>query len=210
MTVTLVHPIDETPEQPPEDSGDEEDDPAATSGLRATPSGCGAPTRPSGVWFGPRGSESDERGLIAFLGSHNGTAVLQWPRDADRAARLRGLGIPCLWFLQNVRDVPPIRSGSEEWLLPTADDLQIHASLERLCRWAATQRAANPLVLDDGGWLHLGESGIQLTPSEVCLASSLIARFGTEVDDDLLGAASACHVAGQGHWSLAGQLHHLD
>jgi hypothetical protein len=210
MTVTLIHPIDEPPERRGEESSDEEDEPPSTPGLLDAHPACGASTRPSGVWFGPKGSDADERNLIAFLGSHNGTAVLQWPRDADRASKLRGLGIPCLWFVQDITDVPAIRCGSEEWLSRTSDDLQIHASLERLCRWVATERAADPLVLEEGGWLHLGEHGIQLTTSDSSLAATLIARLGEAVDDDLLLATSACTASGQRHWSLTGQLHHLD
>lgn len=110
--------------------------------------------RPSGVWFGPKHSESEERKLIAFLGSHNGVAVLQWPRDARRAGRFFELGIPCLWFVQDIADPPLLRSELEAWLPRTAGDMEIHACLEKLCRLAARQPSEAPLELDDDGWLH--------------------------------------------------------
>ena len=168
-----------------------------------------APSRPIGVWFGSKRSESEDRDLIAFLGTHNGTAVLQWPRDADRAAKLFTLGIPCLWFVQSADDAPPLRSGSEGWLLRTASDLEIHACLQELCRCAASERAAEPLVLEDTGWLHFGIHGIELTPPDPCLAEALIARFGEAVEDSLLTEALA---RGQRapDCSLDGQLRHLD
>jgi hypothetical protein len=93
-----------------------------------------APRLPSTVWFGPKGLDSTERELITFLGSHNGVAVLQWPRDAGRSPRLCELGIRSLWLVHGVADPPPMRSGLQECLPRTATLGQIHASVERLTR----------------------------------------------------------------------------
>jgi hypothetical protein len=162
-----------------------------------------ARVRPSGVWFGPKHSESEERKLIAYLGSHNGVAVLQWPRDAERAERFLEFGIPCLWFVQDAADHPPVRSEFEAWLPRSASDVEIHACLETLCRRAATQRSEVPLELDDG-WLHLGEHGVHLTQPESSLAAMLVAHFGEAVDDTLLAVTTGRTE------TLAGELHHLD
>jgi len=209
MTTVGIQSIDELYESDSEDGpSDEEGDPPKLARLETHPRGS-ASTPPNGVWFGPKGSEATERELIAFLGSHNGVAVLQWPRDADRSNRLLSLGIPCLWFVQDVADLPPAREKSEEWLPRTASDLEIHESLKRLCDWAATERSAVPPELEENGWLHLGDHGIQLTPPESCLAAPLVAHFGEAIDDELLTRRSA-RAAAQRNSSFAGELHRLD
>jgi hypothetical protein len=85
--------------------GEEEGDPPDLEG----PGGRGrrdGSAMPSTVWFGPKGSESTERELIAFPGTHNGVAVLQWPRDASRSPRLFELGIPLLWLVRDGAELP--------------------------------------------------------------------------------------------------------
>jgi hypothetical protein len=162
------------------------------------------------VWFGPKTSDSDERKLIAFLGSHNGVAVFQWPRDAHRADRFFDVGIPCLWLIQNPADPPPARGRCEEWLPRTASDLQIHASLARLCDRSAMQRSVALLELEDNGWLHIGKHGIHLTPPTSILAATLIAHIGEPVDDSLLAGGSTCASGARRKDSLDCELHHLD
>jgi hypothetical protein len=128
---------------------------------------------PSTVWFGPKGSDTTERELIAFLGSHNGVAVLQWPRDANRSLRLSEFGIPILWLLPSVGDAPT-DTGMQEWLPRAATLEQIHASLKRLSQRAAMRRARAPLLLDNDGCLCLGECRVKLDPAVRPIASSLL------------------------------------
>ncbi len=187
----------------------EEGDPPEPSPLAAH-AGTVCRARPNGVWFGPKTSDSDERKLIAFLGSHNGVAVFQWPRDAHRAQRFFDLGIPCLWLIQKPADLPPARSRSEAWLPGAASDLQIHACLQRLCDWSAMQRSAAPLELEESSWLHLGNHGIQLTPPSSRLAATLIAHIGEEVDDSLLAEGSIWPAGARRKESLDCQLRHLN
>jgi hypothetical protein len=127
---------------------DEEGEPAKPDRREAD---CSAGTRPNGVWFGPKGSEATERQLIRFLSSHNGVAVLQWPRDVGRSHQLRCLGIPRLWFVHDGAALPAARDMSEEWIHQTASDLEIHESLRRLCDWAATEHSAVPPELAENG-----------------------------------------------------------
>jgi hypothetical protein len=209
MTGTMIRTNEEPQDGRHEESGEDEDDPSTGRLGAGYPRGA-APNRPSGVWFGSKRSESEDRHLIAFLGTHNGAAVLQWPGDADRAAKLFSLGIPYLWFVQNAADVPPLRSGSEGWLLRTASDPEIQQRLEELCRCAAAERAAEPLVLEDTGWLHFGIHGIELMPPDPYLAAALMARFGEVVEDTALTEALACGLRTPHHCSLDGQLRHLD
>ena len=208
LTTISIHSIDEHFEPDSEDApSDEEGD--RPKPCRLDTHRCGsASTLPNGVWFGPKGSEATEKELVAFLGSHNGVAVLQWPRDTHRSNRFFALGIPCLWIVQDTDDVPPIRDKYEEWLPRTTSDLQIHESLRRLCDWAATERSAVLPELEENGWLHLGDHGIQLTLPESCVAAPLVARFGAAVDDELLARRSA-RAAARMSGSLAGALHQL-
>ena len=207
MTTIGTSSIEESFE-PDNDDGpsDEEGDPA-NQGHRMADRPAG--TLPNGVWFGTQGSEATERELIGFLGSHNGVAVLQWPRDVGRTHRLSGLGIPRLWFVHDWTTLPVARDKSEEWLPLTASDLEIHESLRRLCNWAATERSAEPPELEEDGWLHLGEHGVQLTPPESSLAAPLLAHFGTAVDDEFL-ARRLARAATRTIGSLAGALHQLE
>jgi hypothetical protein len=203
MTTVDTSPIEELYEP------DEEDGPSDMEGDPEKPdhreAGRSASTRPNGVWFGPRGSDATERDLISFLGSHNGVAVLQWPRDVGRSHRLRCLGIPRLWLVQEGAALAVARDKSEEWLPQTAGDLKIHESLRRLSDWAATERSAIPPELEEDGWLHLGDHGIQLTLPETCVAAPLVARFGAAVDDEHLARAAA-----RSNGSFTGALHQLE
>jgi hypothetical protein len=208
MTTVGLHSMDELCEPDSEDGPSDEEGNPPKPGHLVVRSDRAVTPRPNGVWFGPKGSEATERELIAFLGSHNGVAVLQWPRDAHRAERFFDLGIPCLWFVQDAADLPPARGNSEEWLLQAASDCEVHECLERLSDSAVAQRSAAP-ELEDDGWLHIGEHGIQLTPPESCLAAPLIAHFGEAVDDDLLTLRSAPAVAARRNSTFASELDHL-
>jgi hypothetical protein len=160
------------------------------------------------VWFGPKGPESTERELAAFLGSHNGIAVLRWPRDADRATRLVAMGIPCLCLVASAVNLPPLRPGLQEWLPQTANDFEIHACIGRLNGRATARRTAAGVELDDG-WLKFGEYRVQLAPYVRPLADALIARFEEAVDDDLLVRAVGGD-AGPLNTPLSSRLFHLD
>jgi hypothetical protein len=151
VTIATVETTDDSHDQAGEDPAPaEESDPPAPTPL------------PDMVWFGPRGLGSVERELTTFLGTHHGVAVLQWPRDTERAAHFTELGIPCLCLVGRPSgepavqqgaelaggpegaepapcgyvDVPPVRPGLEEWLPDTASRAQIDACIKRLggCR----------------------------------------------------------------------------
>jgi len=165
---------------------------------------------PSTVWFGPQGPASVERELTAFLGSHNGVAVLQWPRDTDRGAHFSDLGIPCLWLVPELEDPPPVQSSLQEWLPRTASDDEVHSSLERLSEQGAAMRQAAELELDDEGWLHLGDHGVHLAPAAERLAAVLINHFDEAVEDTLLAGESDTPAVNWWNSSLSSDLIHLD
>jgi hypothetical protein len=183
--VTTVAPEVEATDGGLEGEGDGEasgqDDPADPVPLAAR-------TIPCTVWFGPKTSESFEREMAAFLGSHNGVAVLQWPRDVDRATHLRELGIPCLCFVRTGSELPLGEHDLEEWIPQHASDQRVHDSLVRLSERALARRTAPPVL--EGDCIRLGESGVQLWPGTCDLASVLIAHFDQAVDDSVLSRTS--------------------
>jgi hypothetical protein len=164
------------------ESSDEEGDPA-------DPDRPSVEVVPCTVWFGPRGSTSFEREMLGYLGSHSGVAVLQWPRDLERARRCSVLGIPTLCLVSDPME--PIRApqGLQEWLPSSATDREVHDSLRRLSEYGASRRAAAQLALDSDG-LRLGEGEVHLDSSARELANVLIASFDRAVDDASLSYAS--------------------
>jgi hypothetical protein len=182
-----------------ESSGNEGDPPdpvpPATSAVACT------------VWFGPSVPPATERELLATLGSHNGVAVLQWPRDTDRARHCWDLGIPTLCFIRDLALPPASHRGLSEWLSSSAGDVQVHDSLKRLSEYAATKRHAAIPTLDHG-CLHLGECEIHLDLPARDLAAVLVANFDKAVDDTLLSSAS--HERRTAHRSLFRDLLQLD
>jgi len=162
---------------------------------------------PCSVWFGPVASPSVERDLLAQLGSRRGVAVLQWPRDVDRATRLTELGIPCLWFFRCPDGPPFVVDELQEWLPSTASDQEVHESLLRLSERAAIQRSMAHLELDED-CLHLGPSMIELAPDDHDLPALVLEHFEQSVDDRVLAHASK-HVE-QREASLFGDLFRLD
>jgi hypothetical protein len=124
-----------------------------------------------------------------MLGSHDGVAVLQWPRDKDRAQRCWDRGIPTLCFVQDQAQFPARHDGLVECLATSASDEHVHDSLNRLSRYGATQRQAAIPTLDHG-CLHLGACAIHLEASACDLAAVLVANFDQAVDDTLLSSAS--------------------
>jgi hypothetical protein len=181
-------------------SSDEEGDPADPGPLSARVAPCT-------VWFGPKGSASFEREMLRYLGSHNGVAVLQWPRDSERSARCNALGIPTLCLVTNSTE--PVRppQGLQEWLPSNATDQAIHDCLGRLSEHGSSRRAASALALDSEG-LHLGDGEVHLDGAARELAAVLIASFEQAVDDDSLSCVSGANAASR--QSLVSELLHLD
>jgi hypothetical protein len=162
---------------------------------------------PCTVWFGPQVPRFVERELMSFLGSHNGIAVLQWPRDVERATRCADLGIPRLWFVQCQTEPPVPECELEEWLPSGASDELIHGALCNLGMAAATRRRTAPAVLDDD-YLLLGSSRVHLGTKARDLAAELITHFDQPVEDSLL--SRICEPPTAMHRSLFSDLLHLD
>jgi hypothetical protein len=203
MTIESSTPeaAEERSEPPADSESPDEDGDPPDSDLRSST------VVPCTVWFGPTGSESFEREMLAYLGAHNGVAVLQWPRDHERATRCRVLGIPTLWFVSDATNPVNPPAELEEWLSSSATDQEVHDSLRRLCENGAARRAAAILALDSDR-LRLGDGEVHLDSSEREIAAVLVANFDRAVDDTSLSSVSS-RLAGTRH-SLFRELLQLD
>ena len=156
-------------------------------GSRSRGRAARAQVVPSSVWFGPAVGEQLRQEFLAFLGSHNGVAVLQWPRDAEHVPALARVGLPRLLLVHPPADAPVAGGLLQKALAASAGDDEIHASLLALCRRARHRRSveATPVV-DDEGWVRTAAGRVGLPPAEHRLAEPLVASFGHPVDDAVL------------------------
>jgi hypothetical protein len=145
--------------------------------------------------------------MFGYLGSHNGVAVLQWPRDAERATQCCVLGIPMLCFVSDPTETIRCPEQLQEWLPSIATDREVHDSLRRLSKHGASLRSAALLALESGG-LRLGDGEVALDPPVRELAAVLIASFERAVDDDSLSCA--VNRATKTQRSFLGELLQLD
>lgn len=117
----------------------DEGEPSGNEGDPPDPTTAVASVIACTVWFGPKVPQSAERELLAMLGSHNGVAVLQWPRDSDRAQRCRDLGIPTLCFMEDQAQLPT--QG------PSGDRIEVGCPPDRLPRAQTPQRSEGSFSL---------------------------------------------------------------
>ena len=149
------------------------------------------PVVPSSVWFGPGLRTNEVHELMAFLGAHQGVAVLQWPRDAGHLEALTTVGLPRLLLVHPSSEDPPADGPLQQALPASADGDAVHGHLIALSRRAAQWRAqAGTPVLDESGAMRVGARRIELPPIAGRLAVALVARFGCPVDAELLSARS--------------------
>jgi hypothetical protein len=145
---------------------------------------------PSTVWFGAFVPDSLEREFMEFLGTHNGVAVLTWPRDAAHAEHLARAGLPRL-VLVPPSETPPPEGPLQDWLPSAASHAEIHGCLIALSRAAEARRAAaGPPSLDARGLLHVGDSSVAVPAIEQALAEVLVAHFEQPIASATLPAPS--------------------
>jgi hypothetical protein len=144
----------------------------------------------SSVWFGPFVPEHFERDFMAFLGAHNGVAVLTWPRDREHAEHLAQAGLPRLLLVPSP-EVPPRTAPLQDWLPTGASYAEIQRCLLKLSRAAAVQRStAGPPTLDDQGQLRVGDAFSAIPEPERALTEILVTYFGAPVAVTALTGAS--------------------
>ncbi len=134
------------------------------------------------VWFGPSVGPSETRHVRRFLGSHNGVAVLCWPRDAVEGRNLAQLGIPRLFVLDPARRRPEVGM-LQDWIPNTAGLGDVYPRLVALAEQSARRRATSGRpTLDCDGWLHLGECRVELPAMIRGVAHGLLTHFGHPMD----------------------------
>jgi len=144
------------------------------------------------VWFGRGLGGSEVQELLAFLGAHNGVAVLQWPRDAHHIDPLSKAGLPRLLLVHPSPQAPPADGPLQTALPSSADSGDIHVHLIRLGDQAARWRSkAGPPSLDGESGMQVGDRRTELPAVEHRLAGILATWFGWPVDDELLFASEA-------------------
>ena len=135
----------------------------------------------SSVWFGPFVPEHFARDFMAFLGAHNGVAVLAWPRDREHAEHLAQAGLPRLVLVPSP-EVPPPAAPLQDWLPTGASYAAIQRSLLKLSRAAAVQRStAGPPKVDNQGQLRVGDAFVAIPVAERALTEILVTYFGAPV-----------------------------
>jgi len=146
---------------------------------------------PSTAWFGPTVPRGTAKELMAFLGSHDGVAVVHWPRDVGIVRELARSGLPRLLLVANQSDAPPYDGLLQDWLLWPASEEATHDRLMTLSRRSAEHRVAAGLpTVDDRGRVRRGDDYVELSAFEHPLAEALVARFEEPVtESDLLAIA---------------------
>ena len=135
----------------------------------------------SSVWFVPIQPEHLERDFMAFLGTHNGVAVLTWARDREHVEQLARAGLPRLLLVPPTA-APPPEAPLQDWLPTDACYAEIQSCLLTLSHAAAVQRCtAGPPTLDDEGRLHVGDAYVAIPVPERALTEILVTYFEAPV-----------------------------
>lgn len=146
----------------------------------------------SGVWFGPGLRDPELSDLLAFLGSRNGVAVIQWPRDLLHLDLLSRMGLPALLLVHPSSSTVPPEGPLLRSVAHAAQEAEIRRNMTILSESAGRRRlAGGPPVLDLEGQIRAGDGRVRLPPWGRSLAHPLLTRFGQGVPDSLLEQALA-------------------
>ena len=130
---------------------------------------------------------------MAFLGTHNGVAVLHWPRSDDCVALLAQTALPRLLLVDPGAGAPPPRTPLQDWLPPLSAPALLGARVRALSGRAATLRSEGEQpALHPAGRLVAGAGWVAVPPVLRPLACSLVAHFDEPVGTAHLAAAAGC------------------
>lgn len=115
-------------------------------------------------------------------------AMLRWPGEEDRLARLRADGHPRLLLVESGAAPPLPADELEDWIRVPAQEIDMRARLEGLERRYQARDEVLP-VIDDDGVLRVGREWVSLPPVDARLAATLVERFGAVVSRDALARA---------------------
>lgn len=115
-------------------------------------------------------------------------ALVRWPSEAHRRARLAAEGVPRLLLVEDGAAVPEPLDCLEDWTQVPVDDVDLWARIAGLQRRAA-RHAGTEALLDGDGVLRVGDAWVSLPPVEARLAGALLDRMGAVVSRDALAHA---------------------
>jgi len=127
------------------------------------------------------GMDSIEIERLVWLSETRNVAVVQWPDEAESAARLARQGLPCLLLVRPDTEPPMSESCLEDWLVLPATDVEIQTRLINLARRAA-RHSRRPTVDHLGQVTHRGRS-VFLPPTDQRVMQALVENFGAIVTE---------------------------
>ncbi|HEY4456418.1 MAG TPA: helix-turn-helix domain-containing protein [Pseudonocardiaceae bacterium] len=117
--------------------------------------------------------------------------LVYWPKESDKVARYRSLGIPRLLLVDSAA-MPPIHLDTrEDWVRMPVSRQDLHA---RIAVLDARVRAESRPRVDEDGMLWLGRESTPVSPVEANLLRAFVSEFGSVVDratlEQLVGGAA--------------------
>jgi DNA-binding response OmpR family regulator len=115
-------------------------------------------------------------------------ALVRWPAESARRARLHELGTPRLLLVEEGQPPPAPDDCLEDWIRIPADDVDVRHRMESLAL-RSSQHAQELPDLDHDGVLRFASAWVSLPPVEARLTRALVDRFGAVVGRDALAKA---------------------
>lgn len=126
----------------------------------------------------------NERETSASYGRVVDVAVVHWPAEADRLARMRAAHEPRLVVVEH--GPPPTTADElEDWLRAPVDEAELRIRIATLRERAERHR---PVVCLDDGILRVGGRLVVLPPIQARLAAALLERLDAVVPRESLAA----------------------
>lgn len=115
-------------------------------------------------------------------------ALVRWPLEADRRARLSAGGYPRLLLVESGAAPPESEGCLEDWIRVPATEPDVESRLAALAHRAKCHLAATPEI-DMDGVLRFGTRWAPLPPVEARLTRPMVERFGAVVSRESLARA---------------------
>lgn len=113
--------------------------------------------------------------------------LLHWPRNEEQRQTFTRRGVPCLLLVAAGAELPESISINENWVRLPADERDVAARAQDLCRRLARAAAAQPQI--DAGMVTHGGRRAQLSATEASALAVLLNANGTVVSREQLAVA---------------------
>jgi len=132
--------------------------------------------------------QTSETTRLDWLMQSREVAILYWPADAEKVARLEHEGVARLLLVEEGATPPGSGSCLEDWLMLPVSDIELQTRLASLAKRAHSH--PRPPVVDSLGQLKFRGRSLFLSPLDQRLAQVLVEHFGTIVSEaELIEAA---------------------